>query len=80
MCVCVCVCVALSPWVVTFTQPYGVTAQIINYSLPRERDSKRGSVTIPVTKERGARGCRRNFGVWKDAATGSCDSIMCFIV
>lgn len=44
------VCVSLSPWVVIFTQPYSVTAQIINYSSPRERDPKRGSVTLPVVK------------------------------
>lgn len=43
----VCLCPPLSSWVVIFMQPYGVTAQIINYSSPRERDSKRGSVTIP---------------------------------
>lgn len=64
VCVCVCGCVSfsfsLSPWVVIFMQPYGVTAQIINYSLPRERDSKRGSATV----QKGSRGCRGNFGVW----------------
>lgn len=51
-CVCGCVhlSVFLSPRVVIFTQPYGVTAQIINYSSPRERHSKRGSVTIPDMK------------------------------
>lgn len=54
VCVYVCVFVSLSlflsPWLVIFTQPYCVTAQIINYSSPRERDSKRGSVTIPDRK------------------------------
>lgn len=54
VCFCMCVfegvCLSLSPWVVIFMQPYGVTAQIINYSSPRERDSKRGSVTIPDTE------------------------------
>lgn len=50
LCVSACVCVCVSPWVVIFTQPYGVTAQIINYSSLRERDSKRGSLTIPDTK------------------------------
>ena len=48
--VCALLCVSLFPRVVIFTQPYGVTAQIINYSSPRERDSKRGSVTIPDMK------------------------------
>lgn len=48
-CVCGCVhlSVFLSPRVVIFTQPYGMTAQIINYSSPRERHSKRGSVRSP---------------------------------
>lgn len=41
---------SLSLWVVIFTQSYTVTAQIINYSSSRERDSKRGSVTIPDRK------------------------------
>lgn len=45
-----CVCVPVSPWVVIFTQSYSVTTQIINYSSSRERDSKRGSVTIPDRK------------------------------
>lgn len=60
LCVCVPLSVSLSPWVVIFTQPYGVTAQIINYSSPRERDSKRGSVTIPDTK--GEQGVSGKFG------------------
>lgn len=51
----VCVCVPVSPWVVIFTQSYSVTTQIINYSSSRERDSKRGSVTISD----------RKVGTWK---------------
>lgn len=39
-CMCVCVrvgaCVRISSWFVIFTQPYGMTAQIINYSSPME--------------------------------------------
>lgn len=71
---------SLSPWVVIFTQPYGVTAQIINYSSPRERDSKRGSVTIPDRKGEqwvsgklwGLVGCR--FRKLRFCMMGSCSS------
>lgn len=36
VCACVRACVRISSWFVIFTQPYGMTAQIINYSSPVE--------------------------------------------
>lgn len=36
VCVSVCVHARISSWFAIFTQPYGVTAQIINYSSPME--------------------------------------------